>query len=125
MKRPLVVIATGFVLGEVLTLCLQAAVYKKIFWLFWVLFLAVLTARCFFKRGLNKDQSRSVIYRTVLLFFVLFFGCTILFLLLFKLFFKFSFIFLMLESMFFCEDFELIFSKSLRELSAIFANFED
>lgn len=74
MKRPLVVIATGFVLGEVLTLCLQAAVYKKIFWLFWGLFLAVLTARCFFKRGLNKDQSRSVIYRTVLLFFVLFFG---------------------------------------------------
>lgn len=74
MKRPLVVITTGFVLGEVLTLCLQAAVYKKIFWLVGLLFLTALTARCFLKRSLNKDQSRSVIYRTVLLFFVLFFG---------------------------------------------------
>lgn len=74
MKRPLVVITTGFVLGEVLTLCLQAAVFKKVFWLAGGLFIAALTARCFLKRSLNKDQSRSVIYRTVLLFFVLFFG---------------------------------------------------
>ncbi len=70
MKRPLVVITAGFVLGEVLTLCLQEAVYKRFFWLVGVLFWAVLLVRCF----LQVNQSRSVIYRTVLLFFVLFFG---------------------------------------------------
>ena len=32
MKRPLVVITAGFVLGEVLALCLQEAVYRIFFW---------------------------------------------------------------------------------------------
>ena len=43
MKRPLVVITAGFVLGEVLALCLQEAVYR-IFFL--VCRSAVLTVAC-------------------------------------------------------------------------------
>ena len=70
MKRPLVVITAGFVLGEVLALCLQEAVYRTCFWLFGLLFFAVLAVRRFW--GINL--SRSVIYRTLLLFFILFFG---------------------------------------------------
>ena len=70
MKRPLVVITAGFVLGEVLALCLQEAGYRTFFWLFGLLFFAVLAVRRFW--GINL--SRSVIYRTLLLFFILFFG---------------------------------------------------
>ena len=66
MKRPLVVITAGFVLGEVLALCLQEAVYRICFWFAGVLFLTVLAARRFL--------SRSVIYRTLLLIFVFVFG---------------------------------------------------
>ena len=62
MKRPLVVITAGFVLGEVLALCLQEAVYRICFWFAGALFLTVLAARRFL--------SRSVIYRTLLLIFV-------------------------------------------------------
>lgn len=47
MKRPLVVITAGFVLGEVLALCLQEAVYRIFFWFAGVLFLTVLAARRF------------------------------------------------------------------------------
>ena len=54
MKRPLVVITAGFVLGEVLALCLQEAVYRKCFWFAGALFLAALIARHF----LGKDQDR-------------------------------------------------------------------
>ena len=70
MKRPLVVITAGLVLGEVLALCLQEAVYRTCFWLFGLLFFAVLAVRRFW--GINL--SRSVIYRTLLLFLILFFG---------------------------------------------------
>lgn len=66
MKRPLVVITAGFVLGEVLALCLQEAVYRICFWFAGALFLTVLAARRFL--------SRSVIYRTLLLIFVFVFG---------------------------------------------------
>lgn len=59
MKRPLVVITAGFVLGEVLALCLQEAVYRIFFWFAGVLFLTVLAVRRFL--------SRSVMYRTLLL----------------------------------------------------------
>ena len=55
MKRPLVVITAGFVLGEVLALCLQEAVYRIFFWFAGVLFLTVLAVRRFL--------SRSVMYR--------------------------------------------------------------
>lgn len=47
MKRPLVVITAGFVLGEVLALCLQEAVYRICFWFVGALFLTVLAARRF------------------------------------------------------------------------------
>ena len=50
MKRPLVVITAGFVLGEVLALCLQEAVYRKCFWFAGALFLAALIARHFLGR---------------------------------------------------------------------------
>ena len=66
MKRPLVVITAGFVLGEVLALCLQEAVYRIFFWFAGVLFLTVLAVRRFL--------SRSVMYRTLLLIFVFVFG---------------------------------------------------
>ncbi len=66
MKRPLMVITAGFVLGEVLTLCLQEAVYRKCFWLAGGLFLAALTIRRFL--------SRSVTYRILLLIFMFLFG---------------------------------------------------
>ena len=42
MKRPLVVITAGFVLGEVLALCLQEAVYRICFWFAGVLFLSLI-----------------------------------------------------------------------------------
>ena len=58
MKRPLVVITAGFVLGEVLALCLQEAVYRICFWFAGVLFLTVLAARRFL--------SRSVIYLSLI-----------------------------------------------------------
>ena len=60
MKRPLVVITAGFVLGEVLALCLQEAVYRIFFWFAGALFLTVLAVRRFL--------SRSVMYRTCLLY---------------------------------------------------------
>ena len=66
MKRPLVVITAGFVLGEVLALCLQEAVYRIFFWFAGALFLTVLAVRRFL--------SRSVMYRTLLLIFVFVFG---------------------------------------------------
>ena len=50
MKRPLVVITAGFVLGEVLALCLQEAVYRKCFWFAGALFLAALIARHFLEK---------------------------------------------------------------------------
>ena len=51
MKRPLVVITAGFVLGEVLALCLQEAVYRIFFWFAGVLFLTVLAVRRFLSRS--------------------------------------------------------------------------
>ena len=84
MKRPLVVITAGFVLGEVLALCLQEAVYRKCFWFAGALFLAALIARHFLgkdqDRYLGRDQNRdlagnsgrSVTYRILLLIFMLF-----------------------------------------------------
>ena len=64
MKRPLVVITAGFVLGEVLALCLQEAVYRIFFWFAGVLFLTVLAVRRFL--------SRSVMYRTAFCLFLCF-----------------------------------------------------
>lgn len=52
MKRPLVVITAGFVLGEVLALCLQEAVYRIFFWFAGVLFLTVLAVRRFLSLSL-------------------------------------------------------------------------
>ena len=66
MKRPLGVITARFVLGEVLALCLQEAVYRIFFWFAGALFLTVLAVRRFL--------SRSVMYRTLLLIFVFVFG---------------------------------------------------
>lgn len=54
MKRPLVVITAGFVLGEVLALCLQEAVYRICFWFAGVLFLTVLAARRFCSCEIKK-----------------------------------------------------------------------
>ena len=47
MKRPLVVITAGFVLGEVLVLCLRR-LYTEYFRFAGVLFLTVLAARRFY-----------------------------------------------------------------------------
>ena len=66
MKRPLVVITAGFVLGEVLALCLQEAVYRIFFWFAGALVLTV--------RAVRRFLSRSVMYRTLLLIFVFVFG---------------------------------------------------
>lgn len=86
MKRPLVVITAGFVLGEVLALCLQEAVYRKCFWFAGALFLAALIARHFLgkdqDRYLGRDQNRdlagnsgrSVTYRILLLIFMFIFS---------------------------------------------------
>lgn len=58
MKRPLVVITAGFVLGEVLALCLQEAVYRIFFWFAGVLFLTVLAVRRFLSRSvMSQDAS--------------------------------------------------------------------
>ena len=78
MKRPLVVITAGFVLGEVLALCLQEAVYRKCFWFVGALFLAALIARHFLGKDQNRDlagnSGRSVTYRILLLIFMFIFS---------------------------------------------------
>ena len=58
MKRPLVVITAGFVLGEVLALCLQEAVYRIFFWFAGVLFLTVLAVRRFLSRRHITERVR-------------------------------------------------------------------
>lgn len=57
MKRPLVVITAGFVLGEVLALCLQEAVYRIFFWFAGVLFLTVLAVAVFKQECHVQDAS--------------------------------------------------------------------
>ena len=54
MKRPLVVITAGFVLGEVLALCLQEAVYRIFFWFAGVLFFPMLPVQ----PVLRSDERR-------------------------------------------------------------------
>ncbi len=86
MKRPLVVITAGFVLGEVLALRLQEAVYRKCFWFAGALFFAAFMARHFWEkdqyRYMGRDQNRdlagnsgrSVTYGMLLLIFMFIFS---------------------------------------------------
>ena len=60
MKRPLVVITAGFVLGEVLALCLQEAVYRILFLVCRSAdFLTVLAVRRVFKQECHVQDASA------------------------------------------------------------------